>query len=49
LNLGFLVWFWATTIILAALLYRPVKRVIWLETNDPDQPVVSVGFTANVQ
>ena len=27
----------------------PVKRVIWLETNDPDQPVVSVGFTANVQ
>jgi hypothetical protein len=27
----------------------PVKRVIWLQTNDPDQPVVSVGFTANVQ
>jgi len=30
LNLGFLVWFWATTIILAALLYRPVKRVIYV-------------------
>jgi len=27
-NLGFLVWFWATTVLLAALLYRPVKRVI---------------------
>lgn len=27
----------------------PVKRVIWLETNDPDQPVVEVGFVANVQ
>lgn len=27
----------------------PVKRVIWLETNDPDQPVVEVSFTARVQ
>lgn len=27
----------------------PVERVIWLETNDPDQPVVEVGFVANVQ
>jgi hypothetical protein len=27
----------------------PVKRVIWLETNDPDQPVVAVSFTANVR
>ena len=27
----------------------PVKRVIWLETNDPDQPVVEVSFAANVQ
>lgn len=27
----------------------PVKRVIWLETNDPDQPVAEVSFTANVQ
>jgi hypothetical protein len=26
-----------------------VKRVIWLETNDPDQPVVEVSFAANVQ
>lgn len=27
----------------------PVKRVIWLETNDPDQPVVEVSFIANVR
>lgn len=27
----------------------PVKRVIWLETNDPDQPIVEVSFTANVR
>jgi hypothetical protein len=27
----------------------PVKRVIWLETNDPAQPVVEVSFTANVR
>ncbi len=27
----------------------PVKRVIWLETNDPDQPVVEVSFTAIVR
>jgi hypothetical protein len=27
----------------------PVKRIIWLETNDPDQPVVEVSFTANVR
>jgi hypothetical protein len=26
----------------------PVKRAIWLETNDPDQPVVEVNFTADV-
>lgn len=26
----------------------PVKRVVWLETNDPDRPVVEVSFTANV-
>jgi hypothetical protein len=26
----------------------PVKRAVWLETNDPDQPVVEVSFTANV-
>ncbi len=27
----------------------PVTRVVWLETNDPDQPVVEVSFTANVR
>jgi hypothetical protein len=27
----------------------PVTRVVWLETNDPDQPVVEVGFAANVR
>ena len=27
----------------------PVKRVIWLETNDPDQPVVELSFIANVR
>jgi hypothetical protein len=27
----------------------PVKRVVWLETNDPDQPVVEVSFTAIVR
>lgn len=27
----------------------PVTQVVWLETNDPDQPVVEVGFTANVR
>ncbi len=27
----------------------PVKRVIWLETNDPDQPVAEISFTAVVQ
>jgi hypothetical protein len=27
----------------------PVKRVIWLETNDPDWPMVEVSFTANVR
>jgi hypothetical protein len=27
----------------------PVTRIIWLETNDPDQPVVEIGFTANVR
>ncbi len=27
----------------------PVTRVVWLETNDPDQPVVEVGFDANVR
>lgn len=27
----------------------PVKRAIWLETNDPDQPVVEVSFAADVQ
>jgi hypothetical protein len=27
----------------------PVTRVVWLETNDPDQPVVEVGLTANVR
>lgn len=27
----------------------PIKRVIWLETNDPDQPVVELSFIANVR
>jgi hypothetical protein len=27
----------------------PVKRIVWLETNDPDQPVVEVSFDANVR
>ncbi len=27
----------------------PVKRVIWLETNDPDQPVSEISFSAVVQ
>ncbi len=27
----------------------PVTRVVWLETNDPDQPVVEVGIAANVR
>lgn len=27
----------------------PVKRAIWLETNDPDQPVIEVSFTADVR
>jgi len=27
----------------------PVKRAIWLETNDPDQPVVEISFAADVQ
>jgi hypothetical protein len=27
----------------------PVTRVVWLETNDPDQPVVELGFAANVR
>jgi len=27
----------------------PVKRIVWLETNDPDQPLVEVSFTANVR
>lgn len=26
----------------------PVTRAIWLETNDPDQPVAEIKFTANV-
>jgi hypothetical protein len=30
LHLGFLTWFWATTVVLAVLLYRPVKRVIYV-------------------
>jgi chondroitin AC lyase len=27
----------------------PVTRAVWLETNDPDQPVAEVKFAANVR
>ncbi len=27
----------------------PVKRIVWMETNDPDMPVAEVSITANVQ
>jgi len=27
----------------------PVKRIVWMQTNDPDMPVAEVSITANVQ